>query len=69
MNKITTRAKSFGGVLLLGLWYLVGIAVTGLILFLINLGADYFYEIVRWTPSLGQDRGYTKIGFRCPRDT
>jgi hypothetical protein len=48
LGKITTRAKSFGGVLLLGLWYLVGIAVVGLILFLLHLGAEHFYEIDWW---------------------
>lgn len=48
MKAISNRATSFGGVLLLGLYYLVGIAVAGLILFLINLGADYFYEIDWW---------------------
>jgi hypothetical protein len=48
VRAIANRAASFGGVLLLGLWFLIGIAVTGLILFLINLGANYFYEIDWW---------------------
>ena len=48
MKAITDRAKSFGGVLLLGLYFLIGIAVAGLILFLINLGAEHFYAIDWW---------------------
>jgi predicted membrane protein len=48
IKAISTRAKSFGSVLLLGLYFLIGIAVTGLILFLISLGAEFFYAKDWW---------------------
>jgi uncharacterized membrane protein len=48
IKAISTRAKSLGSVLLLGLYFLIGIAVTGLILFLISLGAEFFYAKDWW---------------------
>jgi len=34
--------------------------------FIFALPNQTYSEIVRWTPSLGQDRGNIKIGFRYP---
>lgn len=48
LGRIATTGKGIGEVLLILLWLVVGAAITALVLFLLELGATFFYTIDWW---------------------